>query len=41
MTDTTTSTVPDEFVMLDPDEVVVVSNVRTEDKTFLTKDFID
>lgn len=41
MTDTTTSTVTDEFVMLDPNEVIVESNVRTEDKTFLTKDFID
>jgi ParB family chromosome partitioning protein len=41
MTDTTTSTVTDEFVTLDPNEVIVESNVRTEDKTFLTKDFID
>jgi ParB family transcriptional regulator, chromosome partitioning protein len=41
MTDTTTPTVTDEFVMLDPHEVIVESNVRTEDKTFLTKDFVD
>ncbi|RDH95097.1 ParB family chromosome partitioning protein [Curtobacterium sp. AG1037] len=41
MTDTTTPTVTDQFVMLDPTTVVVESNVRTEDKTYLTKEFVD
>lgn len=41
---TTTSTTPtteDTFEMLDPNAVVVESNVRTEDKTYLTKEFVD
>ncbi|WIB72572.1 ParB/RepB/Spo0J family partition protein [Curtobacterium sp. MCBD17_026] len=41
---TTTNTQPtieDTFEMLDPNTVVVESNVRTEDKTFLTAEFVD
>jgi ParB family chromosome partitioning protein len=41
---TTTNTQPtieDTFEMLDPNTVVVESNVRTEDKTYLTKEFVD
>ena len=41
---TTTNTQPtieDTFEMLDPNTVVVESNVRTEDKTYLSKEFVD
>ncbi|MBF4592091.1 ParB/RepB/Spo0J family partition protein [Curtobacterium sp. VKM Ac-1395] len=41
---TTTNTQPtteDTFEMLDPNVVIVESNVRTEDKTYLTKEFVD
>lgn len=40
-TTTTQATIEDTFEMLDPHTVVVESNVRTEDKTYLTKEFIE
>lgn len=37
MTTTTQPTIKDTFEMLDPNTVVVESNVRTEDKVYLAK----